>query len=439
MSNFNTEIRRLAAACVSGRWDRATLAERLSRSLGGGPPDPQRLAARLVVAFGHDTPPRQLTVQRFLHDEPLIKSAWHTQDRALVQHLTLEPHVTAAPPKQLVVLPLPDLPSWESLCRWLGLLDHELAWFAACHSPQHQHHVSKFHHYRYRWNTKRYGLRLLEIPKERLKTLQRVILREILNRVPAHDCAHGFVRGRSCLSHATPHVAKSTVLTMDLLDFFHSIPSPRITALFRCLGYPHNVASLLCSLCTHSTSPYLAGPEYAQLSWRKRKRLQARHLPQGAPTSPALANLCAWRFDCRVAGLARRFDLDYTRYADDLAFSGSPRFKSVAPRFEALIAAIASEEGFHVNHRKTRLRTQAQRQSVTGLVVNAKPNISRRDYDNLKATLYNCVKHRPATQNHHGSDHFKTQLAGRLAHIVHINPDKGRRLQALWDEIEWES
>ncbi|MEW8333352.1 MAG: reverse transcriptase domain-containing protein, partial [Candidatus Thiodiazotropha sp.] len=125
------------------------------------------------------------------------------------------------------------------------------------------------------------------------------------------------------------------------------------------------------------------GETFRSLPWALQKRLKDKHLPQGAPPSPALANLVAYRVDCRPQGVANRFSLDYTRYADDIAFSGSREMLQLAPFLQRLIGAIAIEEGFEINHRKTRVRTQAQSQRLAGMVVHRKPNLSRAEFDRL--------------------------------------------------------
>jgi retron-type reverse transcriptase len=103
-----------------------------------------------------------------------------------------------------------------------------------------------------------------------------------------------------------------------------------------------------------------------------RDQLQHRHLPQGAPTSPALANLAAFRLDLRLAGLARRLDATYTRYADDLTFSGD---RHIAPILTRAMAEIVRDDGFPLHPAKTRQATKSQPQTVTGLTVNAHVNL----------------------------------------------------------------
>jgi hypothetical protein len=111
------------------------------------------------------------------------------------------------------------------------------------------------------------------------------------------------------------------------------------------------------------------------------------HLPQGAPTSPALANLTAYRLLCRLSGLAKSTGAVYTRYSDDLAFSGGETLNRSPSRFSIHAAAVSLEEGFAVNHRKTRIMRQSVRQQLAGVVVNREPNLRRADLELLEAIL----------------------------------------------------
>lgn len=438
MSCLSNNLRILARSIIAGGWDRASLSDRLQRSLGGGPPDPGRLAARLLFHFDEGQPPTRQRLIEFLKGEEALRQRFEKAGGREAPRVVLDPPVMASPPKVLLTFPLPQLSTAKDLREWLGLLDHELAWFADSEGRQCKVSESKLHHYRYRWIEKRSGApRLIEIPKTRLKAIQRRILREILNRVPPHPSAHGFTRGRSSLTFVEGHVGKPVVLRMDLKDFFHNVPIPRIGALFRRLGYPWMVANLLQGLCTHATSASLAGASYGELPWEARKRLADKHLPQGAPTSPAIANLCAWRLDCRLQGVADRFALHYTRYADDLALSGGKELLRLAPFLQGLVGAIALEEGFDINHRKTRVQTQAQSQRLAGVVINARTNLPREEFDRLKAILHNCARHGPESQNRDGIDDFKAHLAGKIAYVDWLNPERGAQLKRLWKHIHW--
>jgi hypothetical protein len=173
------------------------------------------------------------------------------------------------------------------------------------------------------------------------------------------------------------------------------------------------------------------------ISGAQRDRLRGRHLPQGAPTSPALSNLIAFSLDTRLNGLARRFGATYSRYADDLVFSGDTSVARHARTLVAWVTEIARDEGFSVRHDKTQVMTRATQQRVTGLVVNTRVGLSRRDRDALEALLFNCVRHGPTSQNRDGRDDFRAHLAGRVAHASHVDPERTSKIRDLFAAIDW--
>ena len=127
-----------------------------------------------------------------------------------------------------------------------------------------------------------------------------------------------------------------------------------------------------------------------------------------------------------MAGLAKSAGAEYTRYADDLAFSGGEAFERRVERFSTHVAAILHEEGFIVHHRKTRLMRQGVRQHLAGLVANQRVNVIRADFDRLKATLTNCVRLGPESQNRDAHPSFRPHLEGRVGFVEMINPAKHR-------------
>jgi RNA-directed DNA polymerase len=161
------------------------------------------------------------------------------------------------------------------------------------------------------------------------------------------------------------------------------------------------------------------------------------HLPQGAPTSPALANLLAYRVDCRLAGLAGSAGAAYTRYADDLAFSGDEAYARQAEHFSVQAAAILLEEGFTVHHRKTRIMRSGVRQQLAGQVVNVHLNVARTDFDRLKAILTNCIRLGPDSQNRGNHPSFRAHLLGRINFVTMVNAARGARLRGIFDQIRW--
>jgi hypothetical protein len=332
-----------------------------------------------------------------------------------------------------------DVPRIESvgdLASWLNLTAGELDWFADLKGQGYKSAHPKLKHYFYRVLTKGSGdFRLIEAPKSRLKEIQRRILAEILEKIPAHPAVHGFHKGRSIKTFVAPHVGQHVILRMDLEDFFPTFSGVRIQTLFRTAGYPEAVADLLGGICTNAVPRDAWNGQAA--SWDTRALYARPHLPQGAPTSPAIANICFYRADCRLAGLARSAGARYTRYADDVAFSGSEDFERCAERFSRHVAAILHEEGFRVHHRKTRLMRQGVRQHLAGLVANQGINVIRTDFDRLKAILSNCARLAPETQNRAAHPNFRLHLEGRVAFVESINPVKGKRLRRIFDQIRW--
>lgn len=151
-----------------------------------------------------------------------------------------------------------------------------------------------------------------------------------------------------------------------------------------------------------------------------------------------LANLSFYRTDCRLSAFAKAAEAHYTRYADDLAFSGGEEFERSAERFALHVSAILREEGFRVHQRKTRMMRQGVRQHLAGLVTNARINVPRKDFDRLKAVLTNCVRHGSESQNREQLPHFRAHMEGRVGFVESVNPVKGKRLREILRRIRWE-
>jgi RNA-directed DNA polymerase len=434
-------LRALARSILAGEPTVEAIAARLSHTLGRRWRWLRPLARRYIRA--HIEPrPRHRDVIQFLLDDPGFGDAWAKYSRELsVEQWLTEPE-SMRPTPVAEAWDLPVIESVGALADWLLLDPDELLWFADLKALGHKTKRPLLRHYHYRVLAKRFGtIRMIEAPKPTLKELQRRILAEILNKIPPHPSSHGFLRGRSIKTYVIPHVGKQVVLKMDLQDFFPSITGSRIQTVFRTIGYPESVADLLGGICTNAV-PGDAWSEIAgsldPLQLGEARRLYSRpHLPQGAPTSPALANVCAYRLDCRLTGLARSVGAEYTRYADDLAFSGSGEFERRIERFSVHVAAILAEEGFTVHHRKTRIMRAGVRQRLAGLVANERLNIMRADSDRLKATLTNCVRLGPATQNRENHPSFREHLEGRVGFVESVHPGKGQRLRRIFAQIVW--
>ena len=431
----------LAHAFLAGDWTRAGLVDRgavvlgarrrwlgpLCRELLGyrrdPPVDGARELAALITALG-----------------PFVRAADSARQRGRpLRCVGLTPVVAAMGPRRWPVPPLAGLAELASL---LSCSIGQLDWLADVQRRRRRQPAGALHVYRYRW-LRRPGRvpRLLEAPTGRLRQAQRVLLHEVLALIPAHAAAHGFVPGRSAVSGARQHVGADVLATFDLVAFFDSVRAGRVYGLLRTAGYPEAVAHSVTGLCTNAPPLWVlremppggATAERAQL----RAALAEPHLPQGAPSSPHLANLAGYRLDVRLAGYAEAVGATYTRYADDLAFSGGPALRHRAEALVDAVERICTDEGFRLNRHKTRIRAGHSRQRVTGIVVNDRTNVARADYDRLRALLHNAARTGPAEQNRDAVPDFRAHLLGRIAWVDATNPRRGAKLRAAFDRISW--
>jgi hypothetical protein len=434
-------LKALATSFLAGEPAVEQIVGRSARTLGRKWRWLRPLAKRYLDAMAGRPRPRHREVVAFLILDAGFRRVRenHSHELAIATWLREAPqmHPVAAAETWNV----PSITTVADLAKWFGIEIGELEWLADLKALTYRDRSSKLRHYHYKILVKPSGgARLIEAPKPKLKNLQRQILAQILEKIPPHPAAHGFVKRRSIKTFVAPHIGQDVVLRMDLQDFFPSFPAARIQTFFRTLGYPEPVADLLGGICTNAVprdiwkSAADLDPSYlaeARIFYSK------PHLPQGAPTSPALANLCSYRIDCRLMGLADSVGASYSRYADDLAFSGGTELHRRVEHFSTHVAAILLEEGFNVCFRKTRIMRQGVRQHLAGIVTNEHPNVMRTDFDRLKAILTNCVRSGPESQNRDSHADFRSHLEGRVGFVEMINPEKGKRLRRLLGQVRW--
>lgn len=335
----------------------------------------------------------------------------------------------------LAELEQPQLHTPSELADWLQMPLGKVAWLIDRFAENQRPLSVEQAHYHYRWMRKRRGgWRLIEAPKPILKSVQHRILEAIILQLPPHPTAHGFTPRRSILTNAKPHVGQRVTLKFDLENFYANVGLSRVTAIYRSMGYNREVANWLARLTTSALPPSMPFPDGDAAALVPFLR---RHLAQGAPTSPALANLSAYSLDVRLSGLAKSFGARYTRYADDLTFSGPEDFLHSLRTFIPLVQQIIRAERFRVNVAKRRVIRDNQRQIVAGVVVNEKLNVARNVYDELKATLHNCRLHGPSSQNRQQHPDFAAHLRGRVAHVTQLNPQRGAKLLGIFQQIDW--
>lgn len=433
--------RGLADAFLAGAWTEQQLVDRAEAALDRRTRWTGRLAREIAAAYPRPPADRPRELSRFI--DQLLDGWPEPEDEPEPPRISRR--LIPTPQMGRRRWPVPEIASLGELAEFLSLSDGELSWLADVRGLERTVASQQLNNYWY-GTIGRPGrpVRVIERPKHRLKQVQRRILHELLDWIPAHDAAHGFISGRSVRSHATAHSGQFVVVRLDLEDFFSSIAANRIYGIFRTAGYPEAVAHTLTGLSTNvvPTRFWASVPrpvELAQIDTHHRlgRRLATPHLPQGAPTSPALANLVAFRLDRRLAGLAARLGITYTRYADDLTFSGTAHLARLAVTLRRAVTEIAHDEGFTVNERKSTLVTRAGRQRVCGIVTNERLNVVRTEYDELRAILHNSAIHGPATQNRHAISDFRAHLLGRITWIAALNPTRGDKLRRQFAEITW--
>jgi RNA-directed DNA polymerase len=429
----------IAAAFLAGTWTEDAMVRRAREAIEPAPRWLRRVAVAVVAAY-HRPPsdrPRELT--EFVRltiaalrvpapPQPRRVRRWFLPEQRMVRRRW----------------PVVELDNKAELAALLELDGSRLDWLADVRGLERTVESEQLRNYRYAWLPRAAAPpRVLEQPKSMLKAAQRRVLRDVLDWIPAHEAAHGFVAGRSARSHAAAHAGTALVLRLDLEDYFASVTAGRVYGIFRTAGYPEAVAHALTALCTNVVPraewAALPRPDEPLLAahWRLGRRLATPHLPQGAPTSPALASLATFSLDRRLAGLAKALGARYTRYADDLAFSGDAELARRAGRIATLAGEIARDEGFLLNAAKTRVMPRSTRQRLCGVVVNEHPNVTRREYDLLKAILHDAARNGPAAANRAGHPHFRAHLLGRIAWVEQLNPARGRRLRERFAVIAW--
>ena len=305
------------------------------------------------------------------------------------------------------------LPRWRTeadLARGLGISVGQLRHFST-----HRERDRAPHYVTYGIKKRSGGLRIIHAPKRRLKAILRSLDRELVSRLPVSEHAHGFVKQRSVKTGAEVHVGKPVLLRLDLKDFFPSVTAARVRGFFIALGYGYPVAATLAVLVTEPLRQpvVIDGAKFFV-------PVGPRTCVQGAPTSPGICNAILRRMDRRLAGLARQRGFSYTRYADDLTFSGPS--EEAAHRLRRAVERVIREEGFELNAAKTQVMTRGGRQIVTGVTVNSVLGLSRRARRRIRAELHHASREGADAQR-------RARLTGMLAWVHMLNPEQAAALR----------
>lgn len=282
------------------------------------------------------------------------------------------------------------------------------------------------------------GVRTISAPERMLKSMLTYTNRILQAFYEAPDYVTGFVPAKSVVDNAERHIGMIYVFNTDLKDFFPSIPQKRVWGALksRPFNFPEVVASAIAGLCC---SEIKLGDETRNA------------LPQGSPCSPILTNIVCHNLDWKLNGLARRFNLRYSRYADDITFSSDHNVYQEEGEFMKEFRRIVAGQNFTINEKKTRLQKRGERQDVTGLVVSDRVNVAReyvRDLDNLlyiwerhghNAAFAKFIARYTPKQNLHGQEpDMAAVIQGKLMYIRMVKGEDNpvwRRLQKRFNRL----
>ena len=312
---------------------------------------------------------------------------------------------------------LPIIDNASQLAAAIGISDGQISWL--CY---HRKASTIDHYQRFRIPKKSGGYRLISSPKPLLRKAQEWILDTILEKIPVHDAAMAFRAKRSIVDNAELHHGNQTIIRLDMKDFFPSIKFRRVKGLFRCFGYNEGVATLLALLCTDS-----ARLEAKLDDKTYHVALGERYLPQGACTSPALTNIICKRLDARMAGLCKKLDFIYSRYADDIVLSNSDPKKDVKQILK-WTKEIVEDESFVLHPDKLNVMRPHQRQTVTGVVVNERIGISRRDLRLFRSFLHHYEQEGQAAMSARIGKDALEYAKGYWSFIQMVNQEQAAKL-----------
>lgn len=288
----------------------------------------------------------------------------------------------------------------------------------------HRDVVTFDNYYRFDIPKKSGKTRHIAAPKTQLKTAQKQILEEILQKVEVSDLSHGFIKSRSVLTSAKAHnTSPDLLINIDLENFFPTITFERVRGVYQSFGYSGYIASLLAMLCTYCERMPLeikGETKYIKIS--------ERVLPQGSPASPMITNIICRNMDKRIDGLCKKLGLTYTRYADDMSFSYMGDTENLAiGSFLNSINKIIESEGFHMKKEKTHILRKNNRQYITGIVINNEEiGVPKKWVKILKASIHNAEK----LKDSGGSVSNKTiyEISGKIAWLKSVNAKRYEKI-----------
>ncbi|MFA6254340.1 MAG: reverse transcriptase family protein [Candidatus Paceibacterota bacterium] len=250
--------------------------------------------------------------------------------------------------------------------------------------------------------------RPINAPKPSLKIIQRGILDKILSDIKLPACVYGLSKNRTIIENAKYHSRSDYLLNLDIKSFFPSVHFEKVKQIYKDIGLDI-IARDLCKLTTLD-----------------------HKLPQGAPTSPFLASLALTNLDCRLMGIAKSNGLLYTRYFDDICFSGSRRIKII----EKSIIKIINEEGYDVKKTKRKLFEKGHKKEITGILIE-KGGLSLKSTDNLLKYLDVLKNKGLSVLNTDNPIKEQGSLKGKISFLKLVSKEQGEKAERIFNAIKW--
>ncbi|MBL7921661.1 MAG: RNA-directed DNA polymerase [Bacteroidia bacterium] len=336
--------------------------------------------------------------------------------------------------KNLIDKKLPVIFSRTNLALSIGIPRSHLEFLLANREMKYKFYKLRKKHGGYRW---------ISSPEKELKYIQGWIKVNIFDNIEIHPAACGFSKGTSIKKNATAHQKQDLILNIDLYRFFDSITENRVFGILNWLGYHKNIAIDMAKLlCYQPTDKYFE--EVAKEGIFSKSILDQKPsiLPQGSPASPVISNLLSYKLDVRLSKMASKLGINYSRYADDITFSGE-RKNMVSLN---TVKKIITEEGFYINKDKIKYLAQNRRQDVTGIVVNKGLKINSKYKKKVLTEIYFSEKY--GVKNHLGylidrkgaekKANYKDHLLGKIYFIYSVEPEVGKKMLEKYDQIKWE-
>jgi RNA-directed DNA polymerase len=290
--------------------------------------------------------------------------------------------------------------------------------------------------------------RTICVPTPSIMRVQRWIAQNILNVTIPHETSFAFTPKRDLVGAAHKHLEAKWLVKLDVRHFFESILEQRVYRVFRSLGYGALLSFQMARLCTRLArhraldTRSSEGRGAATLPYRRHSQ---GHLPQGAPTSPMLANLVMRPFDRRIETLASQLGWTYTRYADDLAFSRRDQSsRKIAFQLAKRIEHELTQFGLANNRQKTSIAPPGARKLLLGVLVDREtPRLTREFRNNIETHLYALLSPKIGPRAHQAKRGFasaigmRRHIEGLIAYAHHVDGTYGDKLYKQFNKIDW--